>query len=269
MKGRTGGLFLLVLVVSAGSAFGQAGAGGITAGTPVQVEMQKELAAPAPPAWGTATETALTIGAHRILPPSDAVSWNSFIFGSGEGGIAIYQTSATPIDWFYQVNIPSGAIVTKVVIEGCDSSATGQLVFSVAKGTAPTGPLSFLASGSTDIGATPGCGFFTLPVPGGGTQMINSTQNLWLHFYWQGDYTGLVLLHTIRVFYKLQVSPAPVSATFADVPVGSPLHRFIEALAASGITGGCGGGNYCPDAPLTRGQMAVFLAVALGLHFPN
>jgi hypothetical protein len=26
---------------------------------------------------------------------------------------------------------------------------------------------------------------------------------------------------------------------------------------------------YCPDQPVTRGQMAVFLAKALGLHFPN
>jgi hypothetical protein len=33
------------------------------------------------------------------------------------------------------------------------------------------------------------------------------------------------------------------------------------------FTAGCGGGNYCPDAPLTRGQMAAFLSKALGLHF--
>ena len=32
---------------------------------------------------------------------------------------------------------------------------------------------------------------------------------------------------------------------------------------------GCGSGNYCPDANLTRGQMAVFLSKAMGLHFPN
>jgi hypothetical protein len=27
-------------------------------------------------------------------------------------------------------------------------------------------------------------------------------------------------------------------------------------------------GNFCPDGPLTRGQMAVFLSKALGLQFP-
>jgi hypothetical protein len=63
------------------------------------------------------------------------------------------------------------------------------------------------------------------------------------------------------------VSPAPAVATFGDVPVGRPQHQYIEALVASGITAGCGGGNYCPDAPLTRGQMAVFLSKGLGLHF--
>ena len=41
--------------------------------------------------------------------------------------------------------------------------------------------------------------------------------------------------------------------------------RNIEALAASGITSGCGGTSYCPDNPVTRGQMAAFLVRALGL----
>ena len=72
----------------------------------------------------------------------------------------------------------------------------------------------------------------------------------------------------MRVGYVLQVSPAPGSATFADVPTNHPFFQFIEALNASGITAGCGGGNFCPNNPLTRGQMAVFLAKALGLQWP-
>lgn len=70
------------------------------------------------------------------------------------------------------------------------------------------------------------------------------------------------------VFYKLQVAPAPASATFNDVPTSHPFFRFVEALADAGTTGGCGGGNYCPDAPVTRGQMAVFLSQVLGLNVP-
>jgi hypothetical protein len=67
----------------------------------------------------------------------------------------------------------------------------------------------------------------------------------------------------------LRVSPAPGTATFPnDVPTSHPYFRFIEALAAAGITGGCGPGSYCPNSPITRGEMAVFLAAALGLHWP-
>jgi hypothetical protein len=51
------------------------------------------------------------------------------------------------------------------------------------------------------------------------------------------------------------------------VPTSSPYFKFGEALSAAGIVTGCGGSNYCPGNPVTRGQMAVFLASALGMHF--
>ena len=72
----------------------------------------------------------------------------------------------------------------------------------------------------------------------------------------------------VVVRWRRTVSPAPNAATFGDVPTGHLFFQFVEALATSGITVGCGGGNFCPDNPLTRGQMAVFLAKALGLHWP-
>jgi hypothetical protein len=81
------------------------------------------------------------------------------------------------------------------------------------------------------------------------------------------DTTGLTL-QKIRMQWTRQVSTAPAVASFSDVPTTHPQFRFIEALVDAGITGGCGAGVYCPDAPLTRGQMAVFLSVALGLNFP-
>ncbi len=46
---------------------------------------------------------------------------------------------------------------------------------------------------------------------------------------------------------------------FVDVPTNHPVAAWIKQLAAEGITGGCGNGNYCPDATVTRAQMAVFL----------
>jgi len=53
--------------------------------------------------------------------------------------------------------------------------------------------------------------------------------------------------------------PPPCVGTFPDVPCSSNFAPWIEALAAAGITGGCGGGNYCPTNVVTRQQMAVFL----------
>jgi hypothetical protein len=59
--------------------------------------------------------------------------------------------------------------------------------------------------------------------------------------------------------------PPVATGIFPDVPVGSFAADWIEQLAAEGITGGCGGGNYCPDANMTRDQMAVFLVKTFNL----
>jgi S-layer homology domain len=80
-----------------------------------------------------------------------------------------------------------------------------------------------------------------------------------------------VWLKGIRVIWHRQISPAPATATFNDVPTTDPGFQYIEALVASGVTAGCNTAPpmYCPDATLTRRQMAIFLAKALGLHWPN
>jgi hypothetical protein len=49
------------------------------------------------------------------------------------------------------------------------------------------------------------------------------------------------------------------STGFGDVQPTYWAAAWIKQLAAEGITGGCGSGNYCPEAPVTRAQMAVFL----------
>jgi hypothetical protein len=56
-------------------------------------------------------------------------------------------------------------------------------------------------------------------------------------------------------------TPPPVGpgTGFADVPPTYWAAAWIKQLAAEGITGGCGSGNYCPEAPVTRAQMAIFL----------
>ena len=60
-------------------------------------------------------------------------------------------------------------------------------------------------------------------------------------------------------------APPPCSGIFGDVACPSQYADWIEQLAAENVTGGCGGGDYCPGNPITRGQMAVFLVRTFGL----
>jgi hypothetical protein len=57
----------------------------------------------------------------------------------------------------------------------------------------------------------------------------------------------------------------PCSGIFNDVPCSSGFAPWIEELYNEGITAGCGGGNFCPDAGIPNQQMAVFLVKAFGI----
>lgn len=63
---------------------------------------------------------------------------------------------------------------------------------------------------------------------------------------------------------SLRRSPNSCQGRFSDVPIGHPYCGFIERLTDDGITSGCGGNKFCPNDPVTRGQMAVFIEAALG-----
>ncbi len=68
------------------------------------------------------------------------------------------------------------------------------------------------------------------------------------------------------IVWQRQVGPAPEAATFQDVAEDHPLFAYVEALQAAGISQPCDlANNFCPDNPVTRGQMAMWLAKALGL----
>jgi hypothetical protein len=60
-------------------------------------------------------------------------------------------------------------------------------------------------------------------------------------------------------------APPACGATpmFTDVAVTSPYCKWVEELARRGVVGGCGGGNYCPNNAVTRGQMAIFMLKTL------
>ena len=131
----------------------------------------------------------------------------------------------------------------------------------------PAGGGSALALFDNGFAETPGCAFFPVDVVPPVT--VDARNNVYWFELSNGTTDGTTSYTAARVFYRLQVTPAPAVQTFNDVAPADFGYQYIEALAASGITGGCGGGNYCPDQTLTRAQMAIFLAKALGLYWPN
>ena len=61
--------------------------------------------------------------------------------------------------------------------------------------------------------------------------------------------------------------PPTATGAFQDVPANYWAASWIEQLAAEGITGGCSTSPklYCPNTPVTRDQMAVFLVKTFNL----
>lgn len=161
-------------------------------------------------------------------------------------------------------HLPSGARVLTVFVEGCASVSGGLSGDVYACGR--YGEACTILAPYT---GTTGCGTDTVDVSAAGHVVDNGPNgNLLVIRLATINTDGTDSIAGAVIAYQLQVSPAPVSATFPDVPTGDFAFKYVEALVASGITGGCGGGLYCPDSPVTRRQMAIFIAKALGLHFP-
>jgi hypothetical protein len=164
------------------------------------------------------------------------------------------------------VQIPAGVIVGFLALSSC-SAHDGDLVaglFDNGVAGSGSGGGTLLAS----ITSHAGC-FKSLVVTSGDIYAAVTDHPLYLVVFLAGNaFDGTTKFNNVEVGIERRVSPAPATATFNDVPVSDPAFQYVEALASSSITGGCGGGNYCPDNFVTRRQMAVFLAKALGLHWP-
>jgi hypothetical protein len=223
---------------------------------PVNATLE-QLAAPSPETYGTASEVAIPVSAFEFNPPQSSIT---FAYTQGK---YVNNTSSGSLE--AGVHLPAGASITRVEAQACNTNTalTGTLdlfrIDSSGNGTLLT---------TVSIGPNTNCALssVTLPTPHTVNNAINFYYFVWLN---GSALDGTILIQAARVYYKLQVSPAPGTATFNDVPTTHVFYQYIEALASSGVTSGCGGGNFCPDTFLTRGQMAVFLSKALGLHWPN
>ena len=157
---------------------------------------------------------------------------------------------------------PGPAIVT-IFTNGIPSLARSTVVQIAALSPASQ---SFAASGGSNA--------FTLALPL--TTVWNAVVNdPWIHITSPAIGTGpatvsfLVDAHSSLTPRSGTISVAGETFTvrqgaqFGDVSQADLFYSFIGKLSARGITQGCSVGLYCPTAPVTRSQMAVFLERAL------
>jgi hypothetical protein len=210
----------------------------------------------APETYGTSSLTYVSLSPWDFRPIDSTVTYAL----SAASPFGLYRTNASgSFNFEAPVRLTEGATVSYLEMYSCNFGS--DIILSNFRGLKTDGTWSSSTGPATPAAACAVTSTTISPVV-----IDNTTTSYTVQASFSGS-TSTTLLVGYRVGYKLQISPDPATATFADVPVGHPFHRFVEALYASGITGGCGGGNYCPDAPVTRGQMAVFLAGALGLHW--
>ncbi len=203
----------------------------------------------------------LSIDAFSFVPISSNTTYE---FGSGSGR---YITGGTSEPWFdATVDLPSGAVIDLVAFEINDTGTSDIYGFLIkCDGSSAFSGCAVVGTASTSGGR----GQFYISTNSMSEVVDNFNNSYHVEVNAGTDTSGNVLFRRASVYYHLQVSPAPATQTFNDVAPADFGFQHIEALAASGITGGCGGGNFCPNNNVTRAQMAIFLAKALGLYFPN
>jgi hypothetical protein len=217
----------------------------------------------------------------RVIPITDFVPGQSGYSYDTSVGQRIHPTAPETQDWLAPLGLPPGAAIEEIRALVRDDDGAEDIAVR----------LHFLVR-SIDGSGTCDAAYYNVDwaetsqgLSGHGTVVLQGSQPwivraqgvvqdtcasetyIWYSVWVQLRSTSHSLTGAV-VRWRRTVSDAPSAATFNDVPTSHPFFQFIEALSESGITAGCGGGNYCPDNPLTRGQMAVFLAKALGLHWP-
>lgn len=195
------------------------------------------------------------------------------------GYLNVTATNFSP-NLYAPLTFDQGVEITQVCARVFDSSTTLEVAMLVGafESADPANPPQFAVMEAVTTGTTAAPGYALLcatvsPVIRIRTDAdINGAGGSHTVQYWVGftmPVSTATALGPAIITWRRTTSPAPATATFTDVPTTHPFFRFVEAMAASGITGGCGAGIFCPDDPVTRGQMSVFVAAALGLHWPN
>jgi hypothetical protein len=173
-----------------------------------------------------------------------------------------YGTDGFITYWDCTLQAPTGILIKGFEVEYDDTDASDNVCATFMKSPYYSASPTTIAEGcSSGSGGTGGI-YIT-----GLDETISNHWNVYLIRVVTNSGTSSNKFRTVAYSAYRQISPAPGSATFPDVGTGFWAFQAIEALAASGITTGFPDGTFRPLEPVTRAQMAAFLARALGLHW--
>jgi S-layer family protein/all-beta uncharacterized protein len=242
---------------------------------------------------GTMTIAGITFTVTQDAACAFMLSSTSQNFVAAGGMDSVNVITGTGCTW---TAVSNNAFIT--VNSGTPGSGNGTVGYTVAANVGPARMGTMTIAGITFTVTQDGGCTFTLSrdhqsFPGnGGPGSVNvtasdstcpwtaSTTATYIHITSGTPGTGNGALQ-----YTVDVNPGPTirsdtitiaghtytvyqGINFLDVPPGDPCYDDIGKLAARGVTVGCGGGNYCPNAPVLRDQMAAFILRAKGEFDP-
>jgi S-layer homology domain len=201
--------------------------------------------------------------------PADGNTWSV-----NSSDIYFYPSNANdPLVAYAPVQLPTGALITHLGLyfkdSYCACAQENHITVSLLELTGWQAEASkhSLATFTTENAGEQGYEYATLAytvnntVTNGGAQLVVE-----IAFPFPN---GGLMFKAVDIGWTLQMSPAPASATFGDVPPTHPFFSTIEAFARAGITSGCGNGNFCPNQVVTRQEIAKFFVRALGLSWSD
>jgi hypothetical protein len=259
----------------------------ITYGTPLSATQLNATAnTPGVFTYTPASGTVLNVGTHTLhvdFVPTDTVNYAN---ASKDVSITITQT-ATVLTWADPADIEYGTALSATQLNAT-ANVPGAFTYTPAAGAylavgthtlhvdfVPTDTTNY-ANASKEVSITVIDHVLFADVPDGYwarpfierlylNQITGGCANNPLRYCPSTNVNrAMMAVFVLRAAHGPDFTPPTATGTvFADVPADGFAAAWIEQLAAEGITGGCGGGNYCPTKPVTRAQMAVFLVKAM------
>ena len=224
----------------------------------------------------SSSASAVTTVTVNPIPPTPTITPGGPTTFCQGGSVTLTSNAASGNQWYLGVSPISGATnptysataggnyTVVVTLNSCSSPASAVTTVTVnpipatpvitATLSVPVGSTGNTASATNHNGST-----YTWTLTGGTITSGQGTAVIQYSAGSPGNRMSFSVVETSASGCASAAGTTYVMVDFLDVPPSHVFHTFVIKLARDGITAGCGGGNYCPNTPVSRAQMAVFL----------